>query len=276
MSSAQQPDDDADVPKQSGIQSVELGFRLITELMGAREALSLTELARRIGMSPSKARGYLISFVRLGIAQQQQGGGLYDLGPTAIRLGLAAMNRIDALACARAQLPALRAALRETVCLCVWGDHGPVVIDKLEGAGHAPFELRLGTSVPLLSTATGRTFLAWLPEERYAPLLRLTSEASLRQATPEHVALERMIETVRRDGCAVVGDVELPGFASVAVPLLDHRGALIATVNAIGPSNAFDVSVDGSPARALRAFARDVAERAGAPLHRSDTSRPGR
>ncbi|CAE6858363.1 Transcriptional repressor IclR [Paraburkholderia aspalathi] len=263
---SKQTDNEEDgMPKQTGIQSVELGFRLISLLMQAGGALSLTELSRSSGMSTSKARGYLISFVRLGIVQQRGDGGLYDLGPTAVRLGLAAMGRINALACVRAELSALRTAIQETVCLCVWGDFGPVVVDKLDGVQNTPFELRLGTSVPLLTTATGHTFMAWLPPERYSDLLRRESGGDLRVGSKQKVNLDRILKAVRRDGCAAVSDVELPGFGSVAVPLLDHRGELIATVNAIGPSSRFDVTVNGSAANELRRFAQYVGEQCGVP-----------
>jgi DNA-binding IclR family transcriptional regulator len=227
---SKQTDNEEDVPKQSGIQSVELGFRLISALIQAGEALSLTELSRSSGMSTSKARGYLISFVRLGLVQQRGDGGVYDLGPTAVRLGLSAMGRISALECARAELSALRAAIHETVCLCVWGDFGPVVVDKLDGVRNTPFELRLGMSVPLLTTATGRTFMAWLPPERFAEVLKRESSDHLRAGSKQQAGLNRILKAVRSDGCAAVSDVELPGFASVAVPLLLTRSGQAAAL----------------------------------------------
>ncbi|WP_098554149.1 IclR family transcriptional regulator [Burkholderia sp. JKS000303] len=258
-----QVDNEEEITQKQGIQSVELGFGLVAALMQAQEALSLTELARAAGMSTSKARGYLISFVRLGIVRQLGDGGLYDLGPTAVRLGLAALGRINPLECARSELPALRAAVRETVCLCVWGDFGPVVVDKLDGVQNTPFELRLGMTVPLLTTATGRLFMAWMPPESYQTLFQQESGRLLRSGAKHQFNLDRVLAAVRKDGCASVSDVELPGFASVGVPLFDNRGELIATVNAIGPSSRFDVSINGPVANQLRAFARHVAEQCG-------------
>jgi DNA-binding IclR family transcriptional regulator len=266
---------DDSIQKPTGIQSVDLGFRLMFALMEAGEALSLTELSRIIGMSTSKARGYLISFVRLGLVQQLGDGGLYDLGPTAVRLGIAAMGRISALDMARSGLPELHAALHETTCLCVWGDFGPVVVDKLDGTRNTPFVLRLGMSVPLLTTATGRTFMAWLPRERYAHLLEREVVVQARSGS-KNLNLDKILKAVRDDGCAAVNDIALPGFASVAVPLLDHRGALIATVNAIGPSSRFDVSVDGPAATELKRFAAHVSEQCGAPAPAAPRRRQAR
>jgi len=250
-------------PKQAGIQSVELGFKLIFALMDAGSALSLTELARLAGMSTSKARGYLISFVRLGLIQQKGDGGHYDLGATSVRLGLSAMNRVCALEIARAHLESLQLALHETTCLCVWGDFGPVVVDKLDGARSSPFELRLGMTVPLIGTATGRTFMAYMPRERYAEILarELAEYKRMGAAKPD---VEKILKEVRSNGCASVRESKLPGFGSVAVPLLDHRGSLIASINVIGPSNQLDVSAQGQPATELRKFALHVSRQCGA------------
>lgn len=251
--------------KPSGIQSVDLGFRLIFALMEARSALSLTELSRRAGMSTSKARGYLISYVRLGLVEQRGDGGLYDLGPTALRMGLAAMGRISPLELARAGLGALQLEIHEIICLCVWGDFGPVVVDKLDGIRSTPFELRLGMTVPLLTTATARVFMAYLPRERYADLLKQEVAENVRLGN-KAVNLEKILKAVRADGCAAISNEALPGFASVAVPLLDHRGAVIATINAVGPISRFDVSVSGHTAQKLREFAQRISEECGGPL----------
>src|SRR5688572_28117820 len=92
-----------------GIQSVELGCRILTALACARGGLGLTILAKASGMSPSKARRYLISFTRAGLVEQDGATGTYDLGWFALQLGLAAQSRSDVACLGRAMVSDLRA-----------------------------------------------------------------------------------------------------------------------------------------------------------------------
>ena len=58
-----------------GIQSIEIGFRVIDALVRTRGTVSLKKIAELAGMSPSKTRMYLVSLIRTGIiAQEPQGG----------------------------------------------------------------------------------------------------------------------------------------------------------------------------------------------------------
>ena len=86
---------------RAGIQSVEVGFELLSALSDAPGALMLRDLAAAAGMSAAKAHRYLVSFQRMGLVMQDPVSTRYDLGPAALRLGLASLSRIDAVKLAR-------------------------------------------------------------------------------------------------------------------------------------------------------------------------------
>jgi DNA-binding IclR family transcriptional regulator len=111
-----------------GIQSIEIGCRLLSALSEAQRPLGLTELAKAGAMSPSKARRYLISFTRAGLIEQDFGSGEYDLGAFALRLGLVAQSRTDVVRLSRPLLMQLRDDLRETVAIVVWVSGRPTVV----------------------------------------------------------------------------------------------------------------------------------------------------
>ena len=93
---------------RAGIQSVEVGFELLSALSQATGALMLRDLAAAAGMSAAKAHRYLVSFQRMGLVMQYPVSTRYDLGPAALRLGLASLSRLDAVKLAReriAQVP---------------------------------------------------------------------------------------------------------------------------------------------------------------------------
>ena len=83
--------------ERAGIQSVEVGFGLLQALGEAPGPLMLRDLARAANMSAAKAHRYLVSFQRLQLVVQDPASTRYDLGPAALKLGLAALERLDAV-----------------------------------------------------------------------------------------------------------------------------------------------------------------------------------
>jgi hypothetical protein len=81
---------------RSGIQSIEVGFRLLDVLTREPRAMMLRDLAQRAGMSPAKAHRYLVSFSRLGVVSQDPVSGRYELGGFALQMGLARLARSTA------------------------------------------------------------------------------------------------------------------------------------------------------------------------------------
>src|SRR5690606_930861 len=76
------------------IQSVETGFPLLAALVESARPMTLRDLAAAAGMTSAKAHPYLVSFVRVGLVQQDPATGQYDLGPFALQMGLVSLQRL--------------------------------------------------------------------------------------------------------------------------------------------------------------------------------------
>jgi DNA-binding IclR family transcriptional regulator len=232
-----------------GIQSVEIGFALLDVLARSPRALMLRDLAASAGMSPAKAHRYLASFQRLGLVAQDAATNLYDLGPAAVRLGLAGLSRIDAVRLAREWASRLREQMNLTVAVAVWGNRGPTMV-HWEAPDHPlTVNLRLGDVMPLLTSATGRCFLAHLPPKLTDPLLK----AEWRQAPASRLgagALAEQVARIRqetlRHGAGRVVDDLLPGVAGFCAPVFDASGHLCCGLVTLGPKVLFD-SAWGAP-----------------------------
>src|SRR5262249_51267155 len=81
-----------------GIQSVEIGLRVIDAMRVAKGPLALRELASAAQLPTSNCHRYLVSFVRAGYAVQDPLTARYDLGPRLLKAGLAAPSRLDPVA----------------------------------------------------------------------------------------------------------------------------------------------------------------------------------
>lgn len=235
----------------AGIQSLEKGARLLFALRDAARPLRLVEVALAAGMSRSQAHGYLASLVRTGLAARDAAGH-YELGDASMQLGLAALGRADLLRQGGGILRALREAADATAFLAVWSRAGPVIVAKSEPAEESIFEIRVGAIAGFLTSATGRVFLAYLPDGLWRHLLP--------RRTPDERAIAAQI---RKRGLCSLQPVTLPGRAALSAPVFGWGGELRATLTLVGASAALDRSVTGRPARLLKAAAAELSAKLG-------------
>ena len=192
---------------QRGIQSVEVGGRLLLALVHEGRPMALKDLAQAAGMAPAKAHPYLVSFGKLGLIAQDESSGRYGLGPLSMQLGLISLQQSDPVRMATAQLPALAQAVGQTVGIAVWGSRGATIVRTEEGPAHVHVGMRHGTVMSLRGTASGKLFAAWLPR------------AAVRASdpdTPFDAAFERDLEAIRAAGIAHAVDAAVAGAAALA------------------------------------------------------------
>lgn len=239
---------------RAGVNSIETGLQIARALAALPGPQPLKAVAASAGIPPAKAHRYLVSLIRAGLAEQDRENGHYRLGPLALELGLAAQRGIDVLTLGGEVIDALCTDIDETVLLAVWGNKGPVVVRWEESSRPIATNVRAGWVMPMTSSATGRLFAAYLPEDVTRPLL----DAELARHT---VARRRrqaaLIDQARQRGMARVdGDLQ-GGISGIAAPAFDRGGGIAAVIAALGPSSAFDASWSGPIAGAVcRAAAR--------------------
>jgi DNA-binding IclR family transcriptional regulator len=238
------PADSAPGPaaRTKGIQSIEIGFRLIRALVEAGMPLPLRQIAESGGMSPSKARMYLVSLMRIGFIAQAQDTGLYTLGPFAAQIGSAARQRTDLLAATQLAMEELAAETGALMLLAAWGPGGVTLLRQTDGAELLPIDFRVGGAVSLTRTATGHVCLAFLPESATGAIR--SAEVAENLQNPElrfldDAYLDTAIAAARATGTASVADVRfalgvvLIGYTAVAAPIFDEGGALRLVLTAL-------------------------------------------
>ena len=241
-------DDDA----RQGIQSVEIAMTVLQALERGLGPMSLTQIAAASGMGASKVHRYLVSLCRIGLVAQSRSSGSYDLGPAMRRLGVEALRRVDEVGIASEHLPGLRDRTRHAVNLAVWGDNGPVMVRWDYGSYALPITVRVGATLPMVSSSVGRVFLAHLPDTLTDPVLRGELESGRSRELPAG-ELSRIRAEVRREGYALTSGGVIPGVASVAAPVFTAAGPLPLAVGVVLPARAAaDAAVADIAAELLR------------------------
>lgn len=210
----------------AGIKSIEVGTRVLQALIDEPQ-LSVTTLAETTCMTPGKVHRYLASFIRSGLVSQDTATRLYTLGPMAFQLGIAAIARSDDLARAMSLQKELRDAVDETAVLSVWGSRGPTIIRVEESAQPVMMTMKLGAHLPLLGTAAGLVYAAYMPAVATRSFIR----KEIRQfnaGTTE--PLETLLSRIRQTGLSIKTGHLQPGVSAIAAPLLNLHGSLFAVV----------------------------------------------
>jgi DNA-binding IclR family transcriptional regulator len=250
------------------VQSIEVGFRVLRVLRMAEGPLPLREIAARASMPPSKVHLYLVSFVREGMAYQDLKNGHYGLGSFAIQLGLAAIRQLDVVDLATDLLADLRDKTDCAIYLSLWGDRGPCIVAKADGALQGAFSVRLGYIIPLTTTATGLIFLAHLPGSETEQALKAQAAyetTSGRSSALSRAELSDNIEQVHKLGSAATVGRLHRNFAGISAPIFDYSHRLAAAMTLLGPTDFMTNERRDHFAGLLLEATKGLSDRLGAP-----------
>jgi DNA-binding IclR family transcriptional regulator len=197
----------------------------------------------------------------------------HDLGPVSTQIGRDKPPSIDDVKLVAAEMPAICAAVgQHTLCLSVWGNHGPTVVSWERSAHPISDNLRTGLVYGVTISAAGRAFAAFLPTEVTSSFvdedLRLFRGPEENEAE-QRASFEADVAAARAHGMARVVDPvlamrlhKIPTNA-FAAPIFDARGVMVMTLAIISQVDRLAPDWDGSAPRALLQACRELSRRLG-------------
>ena len=237
-----------------GLGSIDVGMRLLNVLAEAGQPMKLKDIAAAADMPAAKAHRYMASFLHCAMVSQEGRSGRYELGPFAVRLGVAALSRNNVIERASKNLAALRDDIRETCFVSCWSDRGPIIVKWEDSLRPVTVIVHVGSTMPLLKSATGRVYLAFLSPEKLLPVLeRERAEAGM---TNEQVGI--LASEIRAAGVARIEGAFQERIAGLSAPLVDPFGDMVGAVTAMGNQSAFGTSTGGQTAVRLKKFANKM------------------
>jgi IclR family pca regulon transcriptional regulator len=212
------------------LQSLARGLTVLRVLGSERGGLSLTATAQAAGLPRATARRSLITLQHLGYARAE--GRLFTLLPRVLELGHTRLSELGFGEIMNPHLVELVGRVRESASISVLDG------DDIRYAARVPttrimsVNITVGTRFPAYATSMGRVLLAGLPaEERAAYLARVRPAPLTRHTVTSAEALSAAVDRAARDGYALVDEELEEGLRSLAVPLRDRAGQVIAAVN---------------------------------------------
>jgi DNA-binding IclR family transcriptional regulator len=247
--------------KRAGIQSVEIGMRVLEALASLGVARPLAAIVRGCGLSPSQTHRYLASLTEAGMVIQDSRGN-YDLGPAALKLGLSALARIDVFRLADEKLAEFCLETGSTVLMAALGPSGPTIVRWHMGRPPIVTSLSLGSVLSLVHSATGQIFLAFRPDQETELLVREEIE---RDNATDAAHIEKVRVKVRKEGTAHVGGTLIPGLDAKAYPIFDLQGNAVLSATLVS-LHGREERQNRQAAQGLRAACQEISQQLGAPL----------
>ncbi|MHB8598325.1 MAG: IclR family transcriptional regulator [Ktedonobacteraceae bacterium] len=245
---------------------VERAFKLLDLLSEAEEGMTLSDMARMLGMSKGSLHGLLKTLEKSGAIEQTRDKG-YILGPHIYELAQSYVQRTGLRRFALPAMQRLAAQIGQTILLGRVEQNGVRIIERVEpGSEHATLHISAphGTRVHLLAGATGRLVLANWPEEQRKAFLRsrqlpLFTEHSISE--PEQFLAA--VEEAARTGIGTDHEEYLVGVHAVAAPINGPNGILVALLWTIGFAAHFDDEAMSRAGQLLRTEAQSISQALG-------------
>lgn len=227
--------DSAAAPGKDTIQSLVRGLAVIRAFDAEHPDLTLSEVARRAAIPRAAAGRFLRTLEDLGYVRGSAGSGVgrtFALTPRVLELGFSYLSALSIPEIVQPHLERLSREVDESVSAAVLDDGDIVYIARVPTRRIMSVRITIGTRFPAFATSMGRVLLAGLPAAALDELLAASVLPSLTERTVTDAAqLRAELDRVRAEGWSLVdGELE-PGLRSVAVPLRDRRGDVVAAVN---------------------------------------------
>lgn len=233
---------------------------LLECVAASAEPPALPDLVEATGFPKSTVYRLLLLLESERMLAREPDGKHYATGPRLATLALAALKNSTHRAERHAILQSLMDEVGETCNLTMLDGDEVVYLDRVEARWPLRLMLAPGSHVPLHCTASGKLFLALMPPARRrrllaaAPLKRLTP----RTITDEH-SLLRELGRIRADRIGTDDEEFLTGLTAVAVPILDVRQRVLATVAVHAPTSRMTITRARTHVPALRRAATKLA-----------------
>ena len=212
------------------LRSLARGLDVLTALGARRGGMTLSAVAEATALPRATARRALLTLREEGYVEAD--GRLFRPLPRVLELGYARLSGMSVDELARPHLARLAERVRESASVAVLSGSDISYVARVATRRIMQVNITVGTRFPAYATSMGRVLLAGLPEAERAARLAASPPRSLTRFTVTDPArLAEILEGVARDGYALVDQELEEGLRSIAAPVRDARGRVVAAVN---------------------------------------------
>lgn len=222
------------------IQSLERGLSVVNSFSSANPTQTLSEVAERTGLTRATVRRVLLTLAELGYVSQR--GRIFSLTPKMLDLGYSYLSSFRVVDLAQAPMEQLVEAVQESSSMAVLDGGEIVYVARVPTKRIMTISLALGSRLPAYPTSMGRVLLSGLSDDELDDYIARTE---LKKLTPHTVTdrrrLRSLVRQCRDDGVALVDQELEEGVRSIAAPIHNGKGVVIAAMNVSCHASRVDV-----------------------------------
>lgn len=212
------------------VEALARGLDVLRAFRPREPVLSLTEVATRAELARPTARRILLTLAELGYVRSEGGG--FTLTPRVLELGTAFVQSLGLWEIARPHMERLVQRTHESTSIAQLDGSDIVYVARVAVPKIVGLAVSIGTRFPAPPTSLGKVLLAALPAEQLQEVLAEPSRSGVTpRVTLAGDELEGVLRQVRAQGWALTDEQLAPGIRSVAAPLRDGHGRVVAALN---------------------------------------------
>lgn len=212
------------------IESLARGLDVIRSFDAATPVLTMSELAERTRLARPTVRRILLTLDELGYVRSGPRG--FALTPRVVELGMAYVSSLGLWEIARPHMEALVATTGESSSIAQLDGSDIVYVARVAVPKIITLSVVIGTRFPAASTSLGKVLLSGLSDAEVDDVLAQPSRAGVvARRTPSRAELRAELKTIRARGWTLTDEALAAGIRSVAAPLRDGTGRVLAALN---------------------------------------------
>jgi DNA-binding IclR family transcriptional regulator len=221
----------------STVQSIDRAFAVLRSLTSG--PAGVTQLADQVELPKSTVSRLLSTLEELGVVEQITAGGNYRIGPGLIEIATAVMPGRSLVAAARPHLVELARRTGEAAGLSVPDGRMAHYVDQADSDNQVQVRDWTGERIVMHAVSSGLVFLAWAEPAFVDAYLKGPLQAFTSRTITDPATLRRRLAEIREAGYAWVFEEFSDGANSVAAPIRNQRGDVIAAIHSHGPAHRF-------------------------------------
>jgi DNA-binding IclR family transcriptional regulator len=241
-------------PARGGVQAADTALSILETVAFSPEPLGVTQIAAALGTAKGATYRYLQTLVDRGYLVQDPTNSRFRLGQKAFALGRNAPTEWDLAALLATPMQQTRDATGLSVVLSTPTLQGACVLATVPGTKVIEIGVKVGSTLALHASAQGKILLAF---DRLARLDQLNDAALTRfteRTITSKAALAKEIEAIRKQGYASAPEEALLGINTIAVPVFQKSGGLVAALALVGSIQHIPTPPDAQLLESLRSL----------------------
>lgn len=241
------------------------GLLMLEILATAGEPMSVAEIGKRIGLTRSSVFRLAYTLQHMGFVEETPDSKLLRLGARVLNIGYAYLASQSLIEIARPELEGLRDRTSVSSHLAILDRREILYLSCIQTRSGFLSTMNVGTRLPAYATPMGWLLLSDRSVRELAALFPRSEFVPLTDQTPRSPGdLAQRIATAAADGYAISHGVVEPGGSSIAAPVRDHTGRVVAAIDVSAPDSAFDLAqFDTRDVREVVATAQRISARLG-------------